>query len=70
MPGLEFVMGWQIDRLKSELSFFVSYMVLVILLIWIVVIACGVAGAWSVSTAFGQMALASIAILVYFRYSV
>ncbi|KAH7116190.1 hypothetical protein B0J11DRAFT_539414 [Dendryphion nanum] len=70
MPGLEFIMGWQFDRMESELPFFVFCILLITLAIWIVVIVSGLAGEWTLSTALGQIALGSVAILVGLRYLV
>lgn len=66
LPGLEFSLGWQVDRMECELPSIVSCILLLILLIWLCVIASGLAGEWTVSTALGQMALGSLAILVGF----
>ena len=63
-------MGWQFDRIRHELPILVFWIVLAILIIWISVVAGGVGGEWSIATAFGQMALGSLAVLVAVRYLV
>lgn len=68
LPGLEYIMGWQFDRIQYELPWIIFWTLLAALSIWVSVIAGGLAGEWGISTAFGQMSLASLAIIVGFRY--
>lgn len=50
--------------MECELPFFVVCILSLTLLIWFGVIAGGMAGEWTVSTAVGQLALGSLALLV------
>ncbi|KPA40519.1 hypothetical protein FLAG1_06600 [Fusarium langsethiae] len=63
--GLQFVLGWQTDRIRTELPFGISCASLAIALIWLsLVVWKGAGGDWGTAFAFAQVVAASFAIVI------
>jgi hypothetical protein len=63
LPGIEYVLGWQTDRMLDELPVHVIRMWFILALIWVGVIVFGVVEGWSLAVAIGQLVAASVALL-------
>jgi hypothetical protein len=66
--GLEFVLGWQLDRIACILPFNIAWTGLGLAVIWLGVAAwAGPTRDWATAMAFGQLLAASLSLL--FLYS-
>ncbi|CEI63314.1 unnamed protein product [Fusarium venenatum] len=70
MISLHFVLGWQTDRIHTELPFGVSCALLAVAFIWLcLLIWRGAGGDWGTAFAFAQVVAASFAIVItYARF--
>ncbi|KAH7123657.1 hypothetical protein B0J11DRAFT_615215 [Dendryphion nanum] len=64
LRGLEFVFGWQIDRIRHGLPLNITWIWISVLIVWICAIAFGgFGGDWNLGMAFGQLLAASLTLL-------
>lgn len=64
--GLQFVVGWQFDRMLDELPKPILYLWLVLAGIWLcVAIWAGQTRDWDTALAFGQCVLASVTLIAW-----
>lgn len=65
MRGLQFIVGWQIDRMSAGLPIRISFASFGVVLIWLcVAIWRGGLGDWNTAFAFAQVIAASVAIVI------
>jgi hypothetical protein len=63
--GLQYVLGWQTDRIRIELPFRISCASLAIALVWLcLVVWKGAGGDWGTAFAFAQVVAACFAIVI------
>ncbi|XP_014561834.1 hypothetical protein COCVIDRAFT_11609 [Bipolaris victoriae FI3] len=64
LRGIEFVMGWQIDRIIYEMPVKIAWIWFSLTITWLCVIVWGgLAGDWSTAMAFGQLLVAFISLI-------
>lgn len=64
--GLQFILGWEKDRIFFELPVGISWTLFGLAVIWLCVIFLGgSAGQWDFAMAFGQLLAASMTLLIY-----
>jgi hypothetical protein len=64
LPGIQFILGWEWDRITYEVPVGMAWIFLGLAVIWLCVIAFGGSvGDWQTAMAFGQLLAASVSLL-------
>ncbi|KAH7130098.1 hypothetical protein B0J11DRAFT_243963 [Dendryphion nanum] len=64
-PGIQIILGWQLDRIVDEVPAAVAWMWFGVAAVWLFVIVWGGStGSWQFSIALGQLLAASLAVLI------
>jgi hypothetical protein len=64
--GIEFTLGWQKDRIASEVPVGIAWLWFSLAIIWLcVIIWGGSAGDWATAMAFGQLLAASVSLIFF-----
>lgn len=67
LRGLQFVLGWQLDRMACELPTHIAWSCLGLAMTWLCVIAwAGPTSDWATAMAFGQLIASSISLLLLY----
>jgi hypothetical protein len=59
-------MGWQLDRVASEVPLYIAWIWLSVVMIWLCVgVWAGAASDWATALTFGQLLAASVSLIVF-----
>jgi hypothetical protein len=65
LPAREMILGWQTDRIFNEAPTNIVMTWSILALIWVVVVAGGLAGDWNLWVAVGQLLIATLATFLF-----